>query len=88
MLGLCLEKTIAYESPAGGFRSLTPGQVVRVPPRSGPAWVICWTGALWLTEEGSPGDVILRAGESRLIEREGVALVQALRGATVSFAIA
>jgi hypothetical protein len=38
-------------------------------------------GTLWMTQEGDPRDVVIRAGEAQRIERAGVTLVQTLHGA-------
>lgn len=40
--------------------------------------ISCRKGILWLTQAGTPGDHLIRAGESFTIERGGVILVSAL----------
>jgi Protein of unknown function (DUF2917) len=45
--------------------------------------IVCLRGRIWITEYGSTGDIVLEAGESYKISREGVAVVQALRDARV-----
>jgi Protein of unknown function (DUF2917) len=44
----------------------------------------CLRGRIWITEHRSPDDVILEAGESHAIARDGVTVVQALREAVIS----
>lgn len=41
-------------------------------------------GLIWITEQDSPGDVVLHAGESFTLVRAGLALVEALRDAAIS----
>jgi hypothetical protein len=41
--------------------------------------VDCLRGCLWITENGSTKDIVLEAGESYVLTRDGVALLQALR---------
>jgi hypothetical protein len=41
-------------------------------------------GVVWLTQENAPTDVVLREGESFLLDRDGVAVVEALRAATIT----
>jgi Protein of unknown function (DUF2917) len=43
----------------------------------------CLRGRIWITEWGSTDDIVLEAGQSYVISRSGVALVQALREALV-----
>jgi Protein of unknown function (DUF2917) len=43
----------------------------------------CQDGRIWITEPGSTDDIVLEAGESYVISRRGVAVVQALREARV-----
>jgi hypothetical protein len=44
----------------------------------------CLRGRVWITEHGSPADIVLEAGESHLIAHPGRAVVQALRDAVVA----
>jgi hypothetical protein len=44
----------------------------------------CLRGRVWITEHGSPADIVLEAGESHEISRPGRAVVQALRDAVVA----
>lgn len=47
------------------------------------AWVRCRGGSVWVTQEGDRRDVVLEPGDSILIERDGMAVVSALRDASV-----
>ncbi len=40
--------------------------------------VSCRKGILWLTQTGTPGDHLIRAGEAFFIERGGTVLISAL----------
>jgi hypothetical protein len=40
-------------------------------------------GRLWITEQGCTDDIVLEAGESHVLARAGLAVVQALRDARV-----
>ncbi len=48
------------------------------------ARIHCLRGRIWITEQGSAADVVLEAGESYEISRDGIAIVQALREARVA----
>lgn len=64
---------------------LKPKQLVKV--RGGLGYSIaCDSGSVWVTQDGDPRDVVLRAGESYTLEREGLAVVQALEPAAISIA--
>jgi hypothetical protein len=43
----------------------------------------CLRGRIWITEHGSKDDHVLDAGESYVISRRGLAVVQALRASLV-----
>ncbi|HEU4352617.1 MAG TPA: DUF2917 domain-containing protein [Burkholderiales bacterium] len=43
-------------------------------------------GSVWVTEEASPRDVVLRPGQSLKLHRPGLALVEAMSDAAISFA--
>jgi hypothetical protein len=45
--------------------------------------VSCQHGALWITQERSPADVVLEAGQSTVIDTPGLTLVMALSHSTV-----
>ena len=45
--------------------------------------VSCLDGALWITQEAMPVDVLLEAGQSRVIDSQGLTLVMALRPSTL-----
>ena len=47
------------------------------------ARVHCRGGSVWVTQEGDRRDVVLEPGDSILIERDGMAVVSALRDASV-----
>jgi hypothetical protein len=40
--------------------------------------ISCWKGVLWLTQAGTPGDHLIRAGEAFAIDRRGLVLISAL----------
>lgn len=40
--------------------------------------ISCSKGVLWLTQEGTPGDHLIRAGEAFPIDRRGLVLISAL----------
>jgi len=42
-------------------------------------------GEVWITEQDSPRDVVLRPGQSFTLGRPGLALVEAFSDASVSF---
>ena len=62
---------------------LKPKQLLKVRDGGGHT-VVCQSGALWLTQHGDPRDVYLGPGESFLLDRNGLTLVQALERTTVS----
>lgn len=46
--------------------------------------IVCDSGIVWVTQEGDPRDIILRAGESFAIDRSGPTLVQAFEPGAIS----
>ena len=58
------------------------GKVVRLPEGAGTTVTAC-AGEVWITEEDSPHDVVLTAGQSFTLARPGLALVQAFRDAAI-----
>jgi hypothetical protein len=40
--------------------------------------ILCRKGVLWLTQTGTPGDHLIRAGEAFSIDRPGLVLISAL----------
>lgn len=42
--------------------------------------IVCVRGAVWITQHRDTRDVILRSGEEHVIDRRGLAIVQALDG--------
>jgi hypothetical protein len=46
--------------------------------------VVCVEGELWITQEHDGEDVLLSAGESLRLSRNGRTVVQALRGSRVA----
>jgi hypothetical protein len=61
---------------------LRRGRIVRLPERAGTTVTAC-AGAVWITEQDSPHDVVLTAGQSFTLARPGLALVQAFRDAAI-----
>jgi Protein of unknown function (DUF2917) len=62
---------------------LKRNQVVKVRGGIGHS-VVCESGTVWVTQDGDPRDIILRAGDSFTIDRSGPALVQAFEQAAIS----
>ncbi len=63
-----------------GTELLAKGRLVRLATRPGDR-IECWSGCLWLTQDGDLRDVILEAGEGFVADRPGGAIVHALRDA-------
>jgi hypothetical protein len=45
--------------------------------------IACLRGCIWITEALTPDDIVLEGGESHVISRQGVAVVQSLRDAAL-----
>ena len=41
--------------------------------------ITCVSGALWITQDGDPNDVVLEPGASHEVTRRGTVLLQAMR---------
>ena len=63
---------------------LQRGRFLRVVDGAG-STLTAHAGSVWVTEEDSPRDVVLRAGQSVRLRRRGVALVEAFSDAAISF---
>jgi hypothetical protein len=46
--------------------------------------IVCDSGTMWVTQDGDARDIILRAGESFTLDRNGTALVQAFEPGSIS----
>ena len=58
-------------------RPLAKGRIRRVHHPLGQR-VECVSGALWVTQDGDPRDIVLNAGESFAFDQRGDALISAL----------
>jgi hypothetical protein len=63
---------------------LPQGTLLRVREGAGVA-ITTHEGEVWITEQNSPRDVLLRAGEQFRLGRPGLAIVQVLGDASISF---
>ncbi|HEY6511295.1 MAG TPA: DUF2917 domain-containing protein [Burkholderiaceae bacterium] len=57
---------------------LTAGSILRVRDGQGRA-IVVFEGRVWITLEDDPRDIVLDAGESFSVDRQGLTLVQACR---------
>jgi hypothetical protein len=57
--------------------SLKRGQLQRLQDARG-SLVLCLSGSLWLTQEGSLKDVVLEAGDEARIDHDGLSILSAL----------
>jgi hypothetical protein len=69
-----------------GAVNLSPNQTVRVRDAAGTT-VCAVEGAVWITEENQPKDIVLEKGACYRLKNRGLAILNALGGrAAVSFA--
>ena len=69
-----------------GAVQLEPNQTLRVVDGAG-STVCAVEGAVWITEENQPRDIVLKPGACYRLRERGIALVNSLGGnAAVSFA--
>ncbi|HJS76444.1 MAG TPA: DUF2917 domain-containing protein [Burkholderiales bacterium] len=64
---------------------LPQGKLLRILGGAG-STVTAHAGSVWITEEANPRDVLLRPGQSLKLRRPGLALVEAISDAAISFA--
>lgn len=58
---------------------LSPNETMRV--RDGAGRTVCAVeGAVWITEENDPRDIVLEAGECYRLKHDGVAILNSLSG--------
>ena len=62
---------------------LKPGQIVTLDDAPG-ASVMARCGSVWITEEGEANDIVLGAGEKRVIANNGRTLIQAMQVSWIS----
>lgn len=62
---------------------LARGQLVRLEDAAGRV-VRSHDGAVWVTEDGQPRDIVLREGESYRLTGDALVLVHALRDSSVT----
>ena len=63
-----------------GAVQLGPNQTLKVVDGAG-STVTAVQGAVWITEENRPNDIVLESGKSYRLRERGVALVNSLGGA-------
>jgi len=68
-----------------GALQLQRGQTLRVVDGAG-STVCAADGALWITEENRPRDIVLEPGGCYRLAERGIAVIEALGEASVSFA--
>jgi len=68
-----------------GALRLARGQTLKVMDALG-STICCNEGAVWITEENVPEDVVLQAGHCYRLSRKGLALVHAFGDASVALA--
>ena len=72
------------ELKTGALR-MTRGQTLRVLDGAG-STVTAANAAVWITEENRPRDIVLEPGSCYRLSNRGVAVIEALGSASVSFA--
>jgi hypothetical protein len=72
------------ELKSGALR-MTRGQTLRVLDGAG-STVTAANAAVWITEENRPRDIVLEPGNTYRLANRGVAVIEALGEASVSFA--
>ena len=73
--------------PAAEVRWLERGRILEIRDAAGTT-VTASDGVLWITEEDSRRDVLLRTGQSFRLMRSGLALVEACTDASITFSAA
>ncbi len=64
---------------SAGAVKLSPNQTLRLVDGAG-STVCAVEGAVWITEENDPRDIVLEAGSCYRLRHEGVAIVNSLSG--------
>jgi len=72
------EPSMQIELRSGAVR-LGPNQTLKVLDGAG-STVCAVEGAIWITEENQPRDIVLEAGACYRLEHDGVAVVNSLAG--------
>lgn len=62
---------------------IAPRQPLRLTDAKDAAVMVIW-GQVWITQEGDSEDHIVRTGETKRLDRNGLTLIQALEDAAVS----
>jgi hypothetical protein len=75
------------EYPVQDAIGMPRGSLLRIDGGAG-VLVHVWEGELWLTQEGSPKDHLLGAGQSFRVDRGGATLAHAFRRSVVSLSAA
>lgn len=63
--------------------TLVPGQLLKVRANVG-SKILCHAGAVWITLDRDRRDVLLETGDAFEIDKPGVTLINALRGAPIT----
>ncbi len=76
--------TLAFSPPASAApRGLCKGQLLAVAGRRG-VRIESRGGAVWVTQDGNPDDVVLDAGQAHVLQTDAPVLIQALDAAWVA----